>query len=58
MQNAPMNTADQFLLEGFADLLMQAGRDRAADAIYAALDSRDGASCHTSVLRSDIEPSV
>ena len=54
MQNAPLKTADQYLLEGFADLLMQAGRDRAADAICAALDSRNGASCHTSVLRSNI----
>ena len=39
MQNALMNTADLDLLEGLAELLMQVGRDRAADVIYAALEA-------------------
>lgn len=39
MQNTNLTANDVTFLGALADLLMQAGRDRAADAIYAAIEA-------------------
>lgn len=39
MMKSNLKTADVQLLVGLADILLHAGRDRAADAIYAAVEA-------------------
>ncbi|MDQ0250801.1 hypothetical protein J2W22_002865 [Sphingomonas kyeonggiensis] len=39
MQNTKLSASDMTFLSALADLLMEAGRDVAADAIYAAMEA-------------------